>query len=84
MIFWVVKCIVTIVFGIVMFDCVVLLHGCGGLLFLESGFAGLWGFTGLGRCWGIVGWMLDQVQYDGPREMWVGDSRFLALLGMTQ
>ena len=41
---------------------------------LESGFSGLWGFTGLGRCWRIVGgvaasllplWIADQVRNDG-------------------
>ena len=38
--FWVVKSIVTIVFGIVMFGCDVLLHGCGGLR--ELGCPALW------------------------------------------
>ena len=31
MMFWIVKCIVTIVFGMIVFEYVVLLHGCGGL-----------------------------------------------------
>ena len=48
MMFCYVKCIVTIVFGMVMFECVVLLDECGGLLLLESGFSGFWGFAGLG------------------------------------
>ena len=31
MMFWIVKSIVTLVFGIIMFEWVVLLHECGGL-----------------------------------------------------
>ena len=39
--------------------------------------------VGLDCCYPAM-WILALRQYDGPREMWCGVFRFLALLGMTR
>ena len=48
MMFWIVKSVVTLVFGMVMFGCIVLLHECGGL---RGGIAAFHGMACMGDGW---------------------------------
>ena len=66
MMFWNVKGVVTLVFGMVLFVYVVLLHVCSELLFLESGFTGLWGICRIGAML-VHRWGYCRVAWGMPR-----------------